>query len=344
VLIPLGAILVLIFAASQLTTMTGSRIKFYQFPVIGRLFSPLSQTTDLDSESRQLLESAIWSSQPALQFVSSSREILSPMIYIAATVEDGARAQVNLRGIPETLLSNKVSRPISSAEGDPFFIKQEVFFQNSLAKTQPLKMTEGALLPRGEYWIEVVITDSQKENLKGLRSEKKLFLGGPQDDSYRVRLKEYHDQLQAQAKDEFVEISQFEAFYRQIFDELLVAFNDHYSKLIVKRSRKLQISWQSKSSDTVRQLNELKEKLDSQKSVFYPGFIAEMTRLTTKMDSLIESQNQLIQKRISSYHVLYNEYQTARDDLSLLLTNLHRKLEKIQTTPVDERGLPSKWE
>lgn len=191
-------------------------------PSIASLVSPLPHLSGVSSEDFELLKAAAATSLatggPSVAVGISKENMNSPVLYLASNLPDGARFDIYIEGVPETLVSQlSVS------------LKIGVVLDHRLAVSKPV-LLDGKPLIRGEYRVYAVESETQPESVKAILSKmqplnaektdklptgikllarKGYFLGGLKDAAYNQKLHEYHEGLKQKARLEIEELKQF---------------------------------------------------------------------------------------------------------------------------------------
>lgn len=164
-----------------------------QFPVLLDLISPFSSSPELGRDELRELKAAAISpiqSGPSLAMAVSGAGA-APVLYVATNLPNGARFDLHLEGVPETLL-NRYRAKVDSA----------ITVQDHLGKTDSLKLDGNTPLPTGEYQIQIGESSNQ------LSIRKTVFIGGSKDAAYEAKLKEFHAKVREKSMLELTEIKQ----------------------------------------------------------------------------------------------------------------------------------------
>jgi hypothetical protein len=218
----------LIFAVLVLFALVGLQRLGVLRPIeerLGAIVSSLPELPDVApaeyAELKKVVKAPL-SAGPQVAVALSSADPLSPVYYVATNLPDGARFELYVEGVPQTLLSTL-----------NFSGRLDVVTAKHLAKSQPLRYPDGKPIPRGEYTVyvmeaptgqpdlvykELLQLQSLPRNLpahlpqsRRIVYSKRIFFGardGAKDATYQQRLKEFHDGLVAKAKTELTDVSQ----------------------------------------------------------------------------------------------------------------------------------------
>ena len=189
----------------------------FHFPVLGKWFSPLPALEDVTPLEYVELKKAVLiptdkGSAAGLAF--SKSDLLSPVFYISTNLPDGTQLDVKIEGISDTLLNQL-----------KFQTQYRVTTLKKLGKTEAVRAVDGKLIPRGEYTVSVIDHDGQPGQV--VLVQKKYFLGGPRDETYLARLKDYHNKVKEKASTELAEIKQF----TDVLDSQLTSSVTTFTKL-----------------------------------------------------------------------------------------------------------------
>lgn len=158
--------------------------------------------TEYQEIRRAIGESLRFAGPTAAIAVSQSRPE-TPSFYIGANVEDGAKLDVSIEGIPETLLGRF-----------HYSMRTTLVLNKGFVKTPPLSDLDGSAMKSGAYRIQIRPSGDSR-----VIAQKVYFLGGIQDLTYEAKLKDYHQQLREQAAVELMEVRQLsDTIVRQMDD------------------------------------------------------------------------------------------------------------------------------
>jgi hypothetical protein len=188
---------------------------------ISSLVSAIPELTDVNPEDYEALKKAAKASSaggPQVAVALSKADPLSPIFYVATNLPEGARFELYIEGVSQTLLNTL-----------QFSGKLDVTTTKHLGKSLPLRYPDGKPIPRGEYVVYAMEAPTGQPDLvykellqlapiarklpshlpqeRRLVFSKKIFFGS-KDATYQQRLKEFHDGLAAKAKAEVAELSQ----------------------------------------------------------------------------------------------------------------------------------------
>ncbi len=207
-----------------------------QFPFLSNLVSPVPALEDIEPselEGLRLAASAPLSQGPKLEVAFSKEDPLAPQFHVATNLPDNTFVEVAIVGMSDTLLN--ASSFMGMARGT---------VSQRMAKIGPIRPRDGRAVPRGMYQVFAFELDQQPAEVSQLLSSlpfshlhvptevasarkliayKTYFLGGPKDQLYTERLKEYHDKLKQTAERELSEL-------RQLRATLEVAMNESMAK------------------------------------------------------------------------------------------------------------------
>ncbi len=226
-----------------------------RFPGLASLFPPLPALDDVAPEDLADLESAAVGLPadvgPKMALVLSLNEGAGPFFYGSTNLPDGAKAELLVEGMPDTLV-----RQLSG------FVKVQGVFEKRLMKTPPVKASDGQALPKGEYVVSLYEADQQPEAVATLLApmpaktvakasadlpkgrklviRRVFFLGGKKDEAYKKQLAEVHETLKQKAKSELEEVKQLSA----TLESQLKETTDQFKRLRgMKNSKAAQKAW-----------------------------------------------------------------------------------------------------
>jgi hypothetical protein len=191
-----------------------------KYPVLKKVISPIPRLQDVTPEEYEALRGAagahLDAGGPVVAVVAAKEDPAHPAFYVSSNLPDGAKFDVYLEGVSETL----VGKRHSSA-------KVTVAIAKNLGKTDPIRLAQGASLPMGEYQVFATESDQQPESVAAilktlqplnaaktdrlpaglkLLARRTYFLGGLKDDSYQQKLRDYHTQLAQKARIELADL------------------------------------------------------------------------------------------------------------------------------------------
>jgi hypothetical protein len=118
---------------------------------------------------RRAAEAPVRDGKFPVEIVSALGNAATPAFYVAAHVPDGTVFELRVDGIPGTLLTHS-----------EFHAREKMTFEGGVARTSAITRRSGHPIARGRYRISVV---DPHENLLQTRE---IFLGGVEDENYRL--------------------------------------------------------------------------------------------------------------------------------------------------------------
>ena len=181
-----------------------------KIPALSPLFHLMPSLSDLTDTDQVELEQALHSPPDAgvrITIALSQNDLNRPVFYVSTNLPDQTKFDVLLVGNPETLL-NKLQYSGQNSVTTAF----------GLGKTETFLADGGQLIPKGEYQVIVNESSDQPENVRAALSSlppvkpaqklpnqasqvahfvvtKTYFLGGPRDETYLTRLKQFHEKF-----------------------------------------------------------------------------------------------------------------------------------------------------
>jgi len=205
------------------TTRPYLMIAVDKVPMLGDIISPIPSLDDVSPEEHLELQLAAKAKAETTGLKAavalSKLDPLAPSFYVASNLPDGAKFEIHVIGVPDTLL-NQLG----------FSSNSLAVISRRLGKSGVIRFNDGKPVPRGEYLVFLTasleqppqakaqveaIAPAQARNLPEHLKDRKIlsfrqyFLGGARDASYTNRLKEFHDRLRAKANTELTEAKQF---------------------------------------------------------------------------------------------------------------------------------------
>ena len=188
-----------------------------RLPALGKWFSPLPALDDVSPADYMELKNAVFvpmEKGSSAGLALSKADILSPVFYVSSNLLDGSQLDVRVEGLSDTLLNQL-----------KFQSQTRITIQKKLGKIDPVRSPEGKAMPRGEYMVSVIERDGQPGRV--VLIQKKYFLGGPRDETYISRLKDYHSRVKEKAASEMAEIKQFQ----DVLENQMISSGTTFSKL-----------------------------------------------------------------------------------------------------------------
>ena len=170
-------------------------------PLISSWFTPIPRLDEVSATEWEDFVDAARNppkgGSPRVGVAVAQPDLLQPSFLVATSLPDGTVFDLEVEGVPDTLLNHT-----------EFKAKTRATISHRWGRTEPVRTPDGRPIPRGEYWVQVFESGKGGTAAKPL-SRKGYFLGGVRDDTYRDRLKEYHQRLADKAKAELEELKQF---------------------------------------------------------------------------------------------------------------------------------------
>jgi len=127
---------------------------------------------------------------PVAALAKSSHETVAPSFYITSNLKDGAKLDVRVQGVSDTLVNRFEIVAQTSTE-----------LSEHIAHTRNFLRADGHPFNRGEYIVSVMHEGK-------LLAQRTYFVGGNKDQKYQDALRKYHEHLAKQARSELVELKQ----------------------------------------------------------------------------------------------------------------------------------------
>ena len=331
-------------------------------PAIQSLFHLVPVMNDITPEEQTELEQARIGTPESgvkIALASSQSDSNRPFFYVSTNLPDRIKLDVYLVGISETLLNKLQFAGQNSATPFKGFGKTEVF------------TADGAqLIPKGEYQVVVVESLEQEESVKtqiaNFQSVKAIgklpvtvpqnshfavlksyFLGGPRDQVYLTRLKQFHEKIKQNAEREVQELRQYSDTLNSQYSNLTTEFNRIYQTK--KMPPSLKLAWK-KDADTWQQINgQLEQTVQTwsketiQNEFFYGKMYSLVKSAYESTKALFTLENSYVEnpKDHASFEVQHGKLLSeTRDALELLRT----KMDLILKAPKTPSGLPTRVE
>ncbi len=258
-------------------TIQPFRLNFLRkFPQLAQWVSPLATLPDVTAEEYRELKAAVLASLeregPKLALALSQADPLNPSFYVASNLPDDFRFELQIEGVPGTLL-NRLR----------FYAKSEGQIADHLGKTSPLQAADTQPLARGQY--QVILAEAAEQpaaiqpkiqsifasmpialGTKKLIVSKPYFLGGKKDATYTVRLKEFHDKIREKSNQELLELRQFEITLESQLNQTVQQFNLLKKKKIGPPQRKQWDTFHSRWFGLAAQISQIHSGLTPEKA------------------------------------------------------------------------------
>ena len=189
-----------------------------------------------DLVSMRLLARKDPSQSPLVNVFQYMGEEVSPKFIAATNMPDGTMFDIELTGVPGTLINSISYHNIQKAESKNFLINIPRF-----------DASDGRALPKGEYTIKAMLSKAQPQDIQVLLGgntavfQMKVFIGGKRDDNYRKKLGEYLAGVDKQYQNELTESKQLLANFDSLYQET----NKSYDLIIKLKKKERNLKWES---------------------------------------------------------------------------------------------------
>ena len=304
----------------------------FQFPVLGKWFSPLPSLEDVSPLEYGELKKAVLipldkGSAAGLAF--SKADFLSPVFYVSSNLPDGTQLDVKVEGIADTLLNQL-----------KFQSQSRITILKKLGKTEAVRSFDGKAIPRGEYNVSVI--DHGGQPGQAVLIQKKYFLGGPRDETYLARLKDYHAKVKEKASAELAEIKQF----TDVLDSQLMSSVTSFTKLSKgtpsKKSIKSWHDFHEKWNKLEAQVSGSFKKLtpESLASDYFYGPLYLMTQQASQdIDRLHDVQDAFFKTK-TDLEVFAGQLSQASTQAQDSVTALKSRVADTEKQPLSADGVP----
>ncbi|OFZ55412.1 MAG: hypothetical protein A2428_05800 [Bdellovibrionales bacterium RIFOXYC1_FULL_54_43] len=285
-----------------------------KFPTLGQWISPIRSLDDVSAEDYAELRAAAGTKAlpgaARLALALSRANLLAPKFYVASNLPDGARVEVYVEGVPDTLL-NQLS----------YLEKREVTVLKKLGTTPEFRFA-GKPMPRGQYLVFAVESETQSPEINpilvgsqapepdkitlGLSPSipkgrkllvwKSYFLGGEKDTDYTARLKAFHDKLREKAGAELSEVKQFAVTLESQLKQSIQKYDELRKGRLTPQKRKAWQVYNKSWTDFAKQMNTTFIAW-TEKSLKDDFFYGVLYRLTQQAGQAVE--------RAHSFHNTY---------------------------------------
>jgi hypothetical protein len=273
-------------------------------PALQSVFSPIADLEGVLPEEMADLRRALENKASQSAGIALDRsELLAPSFYVVANLPDGVSLDLTLVGVPDSLLSQTSLTATAHASIDQW-----------VARFDSIRQADGRPMVQGQYLVVVTESEAARQTPEaaaalavlpdskllppaqsGITGVKKVvatrsyFLGGPQDDTYAQRLKEFHDRLMTKSTDELREI------------------------------RQLLMTLESQLKDTVREFSRLKSTKNAKLAARnWAAFHDRWRRMQTQLEEAFGKWNDALMKGEYFHSMLYETTRSSGDLVSQL--------------------------
>lgn len=330
-------------------------------PFLERWISPIPQLEDVNAtemeELKKTARAKVSSGGPKVAIAMSEKDLLFPTFYLTSNVPDGAKFQVRIIGVPQTLLNQMA-----------FETKVNLTVEKKLAQSQPIKTPDGKTIPRGEYTVVVLSGENQPPQLKALFGSvqppatpppahlpadfpkdarillfKTYFLGGQRDATYASRLKDYHEKLRTKANLELGDLKQFAVTLETQLASTYGKFAQ-FSKTGPVKQRRAWEAFHNDWSKLQNQLHDIFQKWNPetlQNDFFYPTLFALVQTTSQSVERIHSFQHHYFSggSDLKSIQIQLGEAgSSAQSAISLLKS----KIDQAEKIPPTQNGMPQR--
>jgi hypothetical protein len=325
-----------------------------KIPALQKWFSKLPPLPDLSAQDidrlKEVIRVPLDRAGPLVEMALSKEKLQTPVFHVTSNLPNGARIEIYIQAIVGTLLNQNT-----------LFTKSYLEIKDHYGKTEPVQQADGKPLPKGKYQVLAVDAQSQPEAvqsvfaslkesntrlLEGISAGRKLvvqqifFLGGEEDDQYKLRLKTYLDELQKKSDEIFGNLKQLTLSIRSQRDRTAQVFQE-----LTKNPKQLKFSkikWSNFHKEWAPFQERMTKDLEgwTDELIVQRGFYKELHQ-QVKAKALA----------ISAIHHLQNEFFEGRAKLDEinptiiqktdeLVKELELKISETEAQPAPTNGLP----
>jgi hypothetical protein len=308
-------------------------------PMISGWFSPIPHLDEISAEEwPDFMDAARTPTQgqaPRVGLAVVQPDLLQPSFALATSMADGAAFDLEIEGVADTLLNHT-----------DFKAKASIAVANRLGRSNPIRTIDGRPVPRGEYIVKVYEAGKSGDGATPLL-KKAYFLGGVKDDTYRERLKEYHDRLTQKAKAELEELKQFLSSVEQQLQSSqaeFAKFRGAKGKKSVALASKAWAGFHQRWAQFDAQLSTAvqswtPEKLQS--DTFYP-MLYERVRSAAQAGSQVHGLHHSWTTGAASPQSFETDLQNAVVAVNTSIAEAKAKIQQAETIPPSPTGMPRK--
>ena len=329
-------------------------------PFLGVLFKRVPNLQDVKPEDQQELESARSGTPEVAARIGialSTSDPNRPSFHISSNLPDQTRIEVLIVGEPETLLNRLQFSGQNTVRLSHGFGSSEVFLVEG-----------GQPLPKGDYRVYAYESQDQFDAVKGVLSaapasrgnaklppeipadakfvfSRKYFLGGEKDDTYRTRLKAFHENIKQKADKELGELHE----YSKMLIDQYNALSGEFQKILKakKPTGSQKNAWKKASSSWLKFSGQLDQAVQTwspetlQNEFFYGKAYGYIRGAFQSMRALFQMEIDYVEKPQdrAGFEIQHGKAQSeARDALELMKS----KMDALFNAPKAPGGLPSR--
>lgn len=292
-----------------------------------------------DDENRRLATvaaSPLSAQGPKAAVALSHADAFAPVFVIATNLPDGTRLNIQIDGVSETLLGRlRVS------------VRTSVIVDRALARTPVFRQEGGGLYPQGKYAVKVSCASCSVGEAPENLADEAFFVGGSPDAAYEAKLREYHERLRAQARDELNELKQFT-------DTLINQLSDSVSQFEIARTAREPAVSDKSWARFHEQWSEMQSQIDAvfarwtpealDSAYYYASDFTRLKQAGEAVRTLHQAQNQALSSNadpttLTSTKIaskIANDAAAAR----ALLNSIREKIQTTQTLAPSPNGMP----
>ncbi|MEZ4872273.1 MAG: DUF4339 domain-containing protein [Bdellovibrionales bacterium] len=269
------------------------------------------------SKINEVLSSSFSKNGPQAHMVIERANTREPQIVLATNIPLGEKIKIKLQGVPQTLVGQT-----------GFSFIKTIRLESSITKIGPVRQTNGAYIPMGEYSLEVFCHTCKTIEDEVIFSGKE-FIGGERDEYYFKNLISFRKSVEDRAQIELEEIN-------DILETLKSQFND--STRIYRQLRKsggtqskqqwaqFNNSWLVTQNSIRQALSEL-DKEGFASKLFYRDLYFETRSLSEQMMELQGFRNSIISDP-SSWEIIKTRALPKYESVNQAFAELGNKISK----------------
>lgn len=329
-------------------------------PALQSIFSPIADIEGVLTEELSEMRLATQGKAPGQIGLSVYRdELLAPTFYVGTNLPNGTMLDLHVVGVSDTLLSQLSLVATAQGSVDQF-----------VARFEGVRQADGRPLVQGQYMVMITEAEDSKQSpesksllgsmapskmlpiagsgVTGARKvvfTKSYFLGGPKDDTYAQRLKEFHEKLASKSTDELKEIKQFII----TLEEQLKVSNKEYDKAHANKNAKAAAKGWNASHDKWNRLqsglNEAFSKWTEAltRGDYFHSLLYRVTRSAGEQVALLHTaQHEATTNRPKDAAASSAEIDQKKAAASEALQLANSKLEETQKLPANPSGMPQR--
>lgn len=247
---------------------------------------------------------------------------------VATNLENGSEIRLKLEGIPDTLVGAFQSQ-----------YQKDMIVENGYFEISLLSQNRSQSFPEGEYNLQFFCLKclSEVQNQASSLFEQKIFLGGAQDESYDLRLSQYHTKLREQAKEELNDFLQLsESLMAQVKSMSVERWDFSTQQLWLSRHGQ----WRLLQDQLVSEVNRLSQA-DSEGAIYYSELMETVVLANENIKKLEAAFIESMKLQSNSERTLKRiEFGKKSAEIIERLNTVNQRVHYFMNKPLTSTGMP----